>query len=143
MLSNLVFAAMLFAISLALLFHHQWAWRVAQREASTARDLEFSRRRYRRRLQTSGMIGVVAVAIVAGGFIEETKTAVFFWLGVCVLVMWIGFLAFADWASSYAHFKTVHKRQLAEHAALHAELTAELNRRRQQRNEGESGSTER
>ena len=130
MFSNLIFATVLFAIAALLMLQHEFKWRKVQRTERDTREVEFARRQYRRRLQASGLIGAVAVAIAVSGWIEHPPLVLFYWIGVVLIVVWILLLGLADWVSSYAHFQRIHKRQLAEHAALQAELKAELERRR-------------
>ena len=135
MLPNLIFATVLFAIAALLMLQHEWTWRKVLRNEKDQREVDFARRQYRRRVQTSGLIGVVAIAIALSGWVEQSTVALFFWLGVALVVVWILLLALADWAISYAHFQRIHKRHLAEHAALQAELKAELERRRPRLND--------
>ena len=130
MFFNLIFATVLFAIAALLMLQHEWTWRKIQRTERDSREVDFARRQYRRRLQASGLIGVVAVAIAVSGWVEQAWQVLFYWIGVALVVVWILLLGLVDWASSYAHFQRIHKRQLAEHAALQAELKAELDRRR-------------
>jgi hypothetical protein len=105
---------------------HVRTWRRARRQELQSDDLDYGRRQYRRRMQTSAMLGLLAVAIFVGQLVTariESKLFVFgYWGGVLLLVVWVALLAVVDLLATKHHFSRMRHTYLVEHAKLQAEL---------------------
>jgi hypothetical protein len=102
---------------------HVRTWRVAQRSLLGDREREYRSVQYRRRMQTSAMLGLLAVAIFAGSFLTEPPLAVLlFWAAVLVVLGWIALLAVADMVATRLHFGRLQQHYLVEQAKLQAEI---------------------
>src|SRR4051812_17595823 len=101
---TLVFSAVLVATSLILLAMHVKAWREADHGGLAERDYQFYRRQYRRRMQTSGMIGIIGLLILGHLWIGDNTTLAIYWAGVLGLLIWTVLLAAGDWAASRMHY---------------------------------------
>ncbi len=98
----------------------------AQMAEMAAGELDFYRRQFRRRIQTSALLGILAVMIFLGELLALwVNSHVFFfiyWAAALVLVVWVALLAAADiWATQY-HFGQLRQKCLVEQAKLHAEI---------------------
>lgn len=122
MWSHLAFAAFLLGASAGLLWMHLRAWRASRLESQDEQAFEFRRRQFRRRMQASGMIGVVGIAVAASLAVTAPLMTAGLWLVVLSLVVWMLLLALADMVSSYFYYAQVRARHAAEHASLQAKL---------------------
>ena len=91
-----------------------------------AGELDFYRRQFRRRIQTSAMLGILAVMIFLGEllalWIISHVFFIIYWAAALVLVAWVALLAGADiWATQY-HFGQLRQKCLIEQAKLQGEL---------------------
>jgi peptidoglycan/LPS O-acetylase OafA/YrhL len=120
------FPTLLLALAVGLIGWNVRSWRAARREeASDAEELEFSRRQFRRRLQVSGMLAGLAVAMVLGQFIPHLKRPtlyVLFWFGVLLVLGWIVLLAMGDLVVGRRRLAKFHEQRKIEEARLNAEL---------------------
>jgi hypothetical protein len=109
-----------------LLVSHVRVWRQAQRENLEPEDLDYRRRQYRRRMQTSTMLAVLAIAIFVGQLVllwVDSKPFVFvYWAAVLLLLAWVGLLAVADILATKVYFGRLRNRCLVEQAKLQAEV---------------------
>jgi hypothetical protein len=122
-LSSALFSLFLLACAAGLMVLHVRAWRVAQRSPLGDREREYRSTQYRRRMQTSAMLGLLAVAIFAGSFITEPPLAVLlFWAAVLVVLGWVALLAVADMVATKLHFGRLQQHNLVEQAKLQAEV---------------------
>jgi hypothetical protein len=108
------------------MYWHVQSWRRAQLADLAAGELDFYRRQFRRRIQSSAMLGILAVLIFAGELLTKwINSQVFFiiyWAAALLLVIWVALLAGADiWATQY-HFGRLRQKCLIEQAKLHAEI---------------------
>jgi len=119
-----IVSLILIALSAVLIAMHRHVWHRSQNDAS-ADDVEreFIRNQCRRRVQASGMIGVVGVAIFIGQFTGKYPLLwVFYWGGVILVLFWIILLALGDAIATRAYYQRVRRKDLNEQAQLHAEL---------------------
>ncbi len=89
------------------------------------RDREHLRRRHRRRMQTSTMLGFVGVAILAGRLFppdDPSTVTVLYWSGVTLLVFWMALLALADMVSTRMHYGGQRRKVDNERTRLEAQL---------------------
>lgn len=121
----LSFGALLIGLSAFLIYTHRRTWRGAQTDESlTDREYDYRRRQYRRRVQTSALLGVVGVCLVISMFIKPESRSVFvyYWFGTMVLVMWILALGVGDFLATRAHASHMRRDFQIERAKLEAQL---------------------
>ncbi len=124
-LPAILFSACLLALVIALLALHVRTWRRVRREGADPAELRFGWRQFRRRMQASTMLGIVALAIPMGSLIpyrERPSLFVFFWFGVAMLVIWVLVLAMLDMFATARHGLHTSRRNLVEEAKLRAQL---------------------
>lgn len=130
MFTRLILPLAIFLLAAGWLWWHMRAWQAVQAGEKDDRERQFQARRYRRRMQASGMLALIAVAIAGGQTIDQRANPslfVWFWFGVIVLVFWMCALALADALSTHLHVS----RTLRQHKVVKAQLEAEVNRLRQ------------
>jgi hypothetical protein len=98
------------------------AWREADHGGLAEREYNFHRRQYRRRMQASGMLGIIGLLILGHLWIHDNTVLAIYWSGVIVLVFWSVLLALGDWASSRLHYGPLVADQQAEHLLLKREI---------------------
>lgn len=108
-----------------LLIWHWQCWRAARAADDGREELGYQRRRFRRRMQTSGMLLLVGFAMAGGQAISPDRHPSLFvavWAGVALLAIWAMSLAITDVVATRAHVSRLLRRQFAEQAKLQAEL---------------------
>lgn len=121
----LVFPAVLFGLALGLMAWHVGAWRAVRDREKDEIERQFQWRRFRRRMQASGMLGLVAVAAAVGLLVPKERQPslfVYVWFGVFLVTMWILLLALADALATRSHAIRLRLEHQVEHARLKAEL---------------------
>ena len=124
--ASLLISILLLLAALGLIYWHIRSWRAAQQADLLPNELDFYRRQFRRRMQTSAMLGFLAVILLAGEFLTRwLHSQLFFaiyWIATLLLVLWVVLLAAVDiWATQY-HFGKLRQKCLIEQAKLHAEI---------------------
>lgn len=125
MWTSILVAITLLVLSVCLLAGHSKGWRRQREGELDEKAFDFHRRQYRRRMQASGMIGIVGLAVLGGILIDRLDDAMLsvgYWSAVLFIVAWVGALAIADAAASRFYYDHVRSDHQAEHAALKAEL---------------------
>lgn len=114
--------AALVALSALLIRSHRRAWR--KQQADTTLD-EFERKhlfkRFRRRVQTSSLIGILGVAIALGDSVVWRVGGLgagLYWIGILLVAMWVMLLALGDMATSRAHYRAAAARMKLQREAL-------------------------
>jgi amino acid permease len=124
-LSALVWLCLLLCATGLMLLHVR-TWRRVRQQELPPDDLDYHRRQYRRRMQASAMLGLMAVAIFVGQLvvprIESRLLASAYWGAVLLMVGWVGLLAAADVLATKHHFTRLRQTYLIEQAKLHAEI---------------------
>jgi hypothetical protein len=126
--SSALFALVLWTAAAWLMNSHLRDWRevLRKKDELEQEEFDFRRQQFRRRMQTSAMLGVVGTAMLAGGLLmliwPHPLVVTVFWGGVMLLVLWLGLLALADMAWTRFHFSRLKRNHLAEEARLQAEL---------------------
>jgi hypothetical protein len=129
-LSTTLLGLTLAAIAAGLMFHHWRAWRRVRDDAERPEpERRFAWRQFRRRMQTSGMIGLAGLGMLAGQFIRAPLLLVFFWAGVMLLLLWVVLLALADVIATQQHFGAARRQNLSEQTRAQAELRRWLDAR--------------
>jgi flagellar basal body-associated protein FliL len=129
MLPFLIAALAIVAVAAVLVAWHVRSWRRAKAPGRTAGELKFAFEQYRRRMQTSVMLGLVGVLILAGPWITAPLAVLLYWLGVIVLIVWIVLLAGADMLATRMHYAQAEAEQHLKQVKLHAALEAEQRKR--------------
>ena len=126
MLPSLWMCALLVTASLWMMKMHIQAWRAARADESREpHELNYRRRQYRRRMQTSGILGLLGIAILAGHFVKPpmaTVVVAVYWATVLLMVAWMLVLACFDAISTQLHLGRMQRRNESQQALLEAKL---------------------
>ena len=136
MWSSLLFTAALLAVSATLMVRHVLVWRRADHGGLTDADLRYYTSQFRRRMQSSALLGVVGLLALADLWIVDVTSRAVLWCVVLLLVLWTVILATADWLASRLHFD----KQLSAHAVEHALLQREIENFRREQDRTDTGS---
>jgi hypothetical protein len=125
--------------SAGLIAWHIRTWKGLQQAEIDPRERDFRRRQHRRRMQTSGMLGVLGVAILVGQglmiWVTSRTFLVVYWSGILLLVLWVALLALADMAATSFYYS----REKSNYIVEHAKLQGELQRAREEQARGRNG----
>jgi UDP-N-acetylmuramyl pentapeptide phosphotransferase/UDP-N-acetylglucosamine-1-phosphate transferase len=124
--SSAFISLFLLACAAGLMVWHIRAWRSVQTADVEASERDYRRRQFRRRMQTSAMLGLLAVAIFVGQvltlWLESHWCTLIFWGGVLLMLMWVGLLAGADVVATRYHYGRLRHEYFLEQVKLRAEL---------------------
>ena len=126
--SSVSIALLVLLATAGLISSHLRTWRLVQQNATQLQpsELDYRRRQFRRRMQTSAMLGLVGIGVLAGRllivFRSPPLVVLIFWSGVVLLVVWLGLLAVADMISTRYYFGRLRQDYLVEEARLQVEL---------------------
>ena len=121
--SSTVVSVFLLLAAAGLMFWHVAAWRHCAVEDLDETELDFRRRQFRRRIQTSALLGVLAAALFIGQFITGPNALLFIYWGIALLlVAWVALLAVVDALATKFHFARLREKYLVEQAKLQAEI---------------------
>lgn len=124
--TSLSICTVLVAVSLWLIWAHwERSAAVEADESLENRQRDHLRRRYRRRIQTSTMLGVVGVAILGGRLFPPDQSGlafIIYWFCVALLVLWMALLAMADIVSTRLYFGRLRRDVEIQRTALEAQL---------------------
>ena len=114
----------LLGLSGVLIDWHRRSWRAARQNAELSdHERRFARSQYRRRMQASGIIGLVGLAIGIGPLVPRAPWPMAFYLatliGACACIM---LLALLDVWATRRHFRRLHGERLAEELKLAIKL---------------------
>ncbi len=130
MILSYLFPLFLFGAAMALLASHRRAWMKVQQEWPGAEELDFRRRQYRRRMQTTGMLAVTAFAVSFGEHLPKLTDSqlaiVFYWMAVLGLVAWTILLAMVDIWATRAHYGRIARRCLDDQTVLLAKMAHKM-----------------
>ena len=116
----------------ALMGMHVRTWRTFQQRPMDPAEQDYHGRQFRRRMQSSGMLGVLAVAIFVGQLISNVASPVIlfaFWGAVALMVVWVAMLAVADILATKYYYGRLRRDCLIERAKLQARLNRMENAR--------------
>ncbi|NIP87051.1 MAG: hypothetical protein GTO03_16410 [Planctomycetales bacterium] len=122
---TLSFALFLIAISVGLVGGHVYTWRGERSPGQASADPRgnYARRKFRRRMQASLMIGITGIAIAASASLPNDPVVhTIYWAGVILWVVWIALLALADVVATQQHFRRLRDAHLIEEAHLRNQL---------------------
>ena len=124
--TSLSICTVLVAASLWLIWAHwERSAAVEADESLENRQRDHLRRRYRRRIQTSTMLGVVGVAILGGRLFPPDQggaALIIYWSCVALLVLWMALLAMADIVSTRLYFGRLRRDVEVQRTVLEAQL---------------------
>jgi len=122
---SVVFAAILAACALGLMLWHVRSWRAAERRRPEPAELDYLRRQYRRRMQSSLLLGLLAASLPLGHWLllaQWSRVGALYWGLVLMVLAWVGVLAVADiWATKF-FFGRLRDRYRLEQTRLQAQL---------------------
>jgi len=134
------FSVLLVVLSGVLIVSHRRAWRRVEEEDRDEKQREFARRQKRRRIQASGMIGIVGAAMFVGQFLANMPLLMgFYWSGVILLVLWFLILAIADVVATQQHYSRLRRDIMIEEAKLQAEANRIRTRLKEKRSRQGNG----
>jgi hypothetical protein len=118
------------AFGLLMMWSHRAAWaRQKQEFAGDPIELRHHHARFRRRLQTSGLVGLIGLFIPIGDAIvwrQGPILSLMFWGAIGCLCLWIALLGVGDYLTTKAHARAA----LARLKAHQNELLDQLERLR-------------
>jgi hypothetical protein len=121
----LVVSLGLLAASIGMMVWHVRAWRTIQQQQLAADEFTYRRRQFRRRIQISAMLGLLAIALSAGHFLvfwmHSNWFELAYWTVTLLVACWLGLLALADMSATRQHFARQEDRNLLEQVKLDAE----------------------
>ncbi len=108
---------------------HWRGWQAAQAtDMEAEEERRFAWRQFRRRMQASGMIGLVGLGMLLGQFLRAPLMIVFFWTAIMLLLVWVVLLALVDALATRQHYGQVRRRNLSDHARAQADLRRQFER---------------
>jgi len=119
-ITRLVAAVILLSAG-ALAWWHLRVRRTHRRVDLPAAQYDFYRRQFRRRIQVSAMLGLLAVMLAAESWLETLLIQVLVWAGMLLLLLWIMLLALVDAVATRMHFDRLRSDYMVEQAKLEAE----------------------
>ena len=124
--SSALVSFLLLITAVGLLVWHVRAWRAARAQPIEPKEFEYRRHQFRRRMQTSAMLGLLGVLIPLGQWLtpwaQSRLFAAIFWGGVLLLIVWMALLALVDILATHYHFSRLRNDYLIERAKLNAEI---------------------
>jgi hypothetical protein len=120
-----LFPSLLLLLAVGLIAWNVRSWRALQREEQDAEERQFGQRQFRRRLQVSGMLALLACGLLLGQLIPPARQPtlyVLFWFGVLLMLGWIVMLAVGDMVVNRQRLAKFQRQRKVEEARLHAEL---------------------
>ena len=105
---------------------HGRSWRRARQGELEREEFDYRRRQFRRRMQTSAMLGLLAVGLFVGHsmpfWVESIVFQAAYWCGMLLLVVWVGLLALVDVIATKYYFGRLRQSYLLKQTKLQAEL---------------------
>lgn len=116
---------------------HYRTWQRQKSDSNLdAAELTYYRRRFRRRMQASGLMAIIGVMLPIGDSVQLFRPApgwfALYWSIVLLLVMWLFVLAVSDMLSTRTHSSIAMNKLRAQQRALEreaSELRKQLNSR--------------
>lgn len=137
--SWIAFSGILLASAIGLMVWHVRSWHAVEalEPPPDPDELDFRRRQFRRRMQTSGLLALLAVAILGGRWVSVPPLPVWgfavYWVVITVMAVWVGLLALADAVATRFYYGRLQDTYRVEEARLRYQL-----RRLQEGEESES-----
>jgi hypothetical protein len=124
MLGVFVLSLTLLGLSGALIDSHRRSWRDALEKADLPeRVRRFVLAQYRRRLQASGMIGVIGALVAVWPLVPRLPGPMMFYVAVLLAGCgWIMLLAVLDLFATRHHFRRLRDEQMTAHLQIILEM---------------------
>lgn len=129
--STHAFSFGLLIVSAIMAYWHHRAWlenrsSVEEQASDSEERLNFIDRQYRRRMQISAMLGIVALAMFASRWLDPWRATapwvyLTYWGVIVLVVLWIMLLAMADYIASRHNIQRTLRDQLIEEARFRAQ----------------------
>jgi hypothetical protein len=119
--SDWLFPLFVLVSAAGLMIWHVWAWRWSQRQDLGPKERGFRWRQFRRRIQTSAMLAVLAVVLFIESWVASPVFKLAMGVGMLVLVCWLAALAVADFVATRHHLSRLQDGNLVEQVKLEAE----------------------
>jgi len=124
---TILFGLALSGIAAAMLVQHVRVWRMASRDTTlNAAERDFRQRQFRRRMQSSGMLGVIGLLIVVAQVLMSLRVAPWLSVGtwgiILILLLWLCLLALADILATQAYFGRQRQEVMLEQTKLRAQM---------------------
>ncbi len=117
---------LLLAAAMGLMAWHIRAWESFGRREADAPEFHYRRRQFRRRMQTSAMLGLSAIALGVGQpltiWVHSAYFTPIYWIAVVLLVCWMVLLALVDAWSSRIYYGRLRQQCRLEEIKLQAEV---------------------
>jgi len=112
-----LFSLFLLTLSGGMLWFHVRAWRMRQREPLRDQERSFLWRQCKRRVLTSGLIGIMGGAVAVNQvFSDPMKTGFYwYWAALMTVVIVLGVLALADMRSSHQYARELSISNIVPH----------------------------
>jgi hypothetical protein len=122
--SLLAFSIVLLIAVLGLMVWHIVAWRTAQRSNLDPDEIEYRRRQFRRRVQTTAMFGLAIAALPFGLPLARAwpKAGAIYWSVVVLMLLWAAALGLADILAINLFYGRLRDQNRLEQARLKAEI---------------------
>lgn len=125
--------AAIIIVGVLVMRSHYYTWQQQKADPDLDdRERKHLQRRFRRRLQATGLLVIIGILIPVGDiemlFADRPVLFALYWLTVIVLVMWVGLLAVGDLASTRAHSRISLSRLEQKQRELEREVAALQNR---------------
>ena len=119
---SLSFPVFLLLASCAFIYWHIRSWREVSAQDLDSREMDYCWRQFRRRMQCSALLVVLAVMMIVGQWIKSPAiVVVLFWCGALLLLAWLTLLVLVDVIVTIHHFQNLRADCLVEQAKLKAE----------------------
>jgi VIT1/CCC1 family predicted Fe2+/Mn2+ transporter len=130
MIGTCIVSLLLIGLSGLLLDLHRRSWRTVQQiESISLGDLRFARSQYRRRMQSSGTIGVLAAVLGVYPLVPRAPLPfTLYFIAITLACMAIMILAAVDAWASRQNFMRLRSEQLVNQIQLARDLSREQTR---------------
>jgi len=123
-----VVGIVLSGLGVLLMRSHQKAWRLQRDDAALdAHDQAYYQRRYRRRMQTSGLILLLGLLLPLGAGLMVWKVDVVlttcYWIGVLLLTAWVAVMGVGDLVATGVHTRAALDRLRSQQQALEQQIS--------------------
>lgn len=119
--SDWLFPLFVLASAAGLMVWHVWTWRWSQRQDLGPKERKFRWRQFRRRIQTSAMLAVLAAVLFVESWVASPVFKLAMGIGMLVLVCWLAALAVTDFVATRHHLSRMRDGYLVEQVKLEVE----------------------
>jgi hypothetical protein len=124
-MATVLFPAGVLGLAVTMLVAHARSWQRARARRMNAADLVFRHGQFRRRMQASSLLALVAPTMLVGARVSPDRSPKLFvalWIVVMLATCWIAWLAVLDAVASSRHFHRLNRERTDDRARLKREL---------------------